>query len=87
MRRTQWKLKEIEKEQDGTYALYYDTPDGSQKVCQHNSSFRGWCSAEQTLHCASTIGASHWLLANCRCLGQMLLGADHRLHAGCRQEQ
>ena len=35
MRRTQWKLKEIEKAQDGTYALYYDTPDGSQKVSQH----------------------------------------------------
>ena len=39
MRRTQWKLKEIEKEQDGTYALYYDTPDGSKKVRQHDSSF------------------------------------------------
>ena len=30
--RTSWKLKEIEKAQDGTYELYYDTPDGSQKV-------------------------------------------------------
>ena len=32
-RRTNWKLKEIEKAKDGTYELYYDTPDGSQKVC------------------------------------------------------
>ena len=30
--RTNWKLKEIAKSQDGTYELYYDTPDGSQKV-------------------------------------------------------
>ncbi|CAL5228570.1 g11727 [Coccomyxa viridis] len=30
--RTNWKLKEIEKAQDGTYNLYYDTPEGSQKV-------------------------------------------------------
>ena len=33
--RTNWKLKEIEKAQDGTYKLYYDTPDGSQKVRVH----------------------------------------------------
>ena len=41
MRRTKWKLKEIEKSQDGTYALYYETPDGSQKVRQHAQAFRG----------------------------------------------
>jgi len=31
--RTKWELKEIAKAQDGTYELYYDTPDGTQKVC------------------------------------------------------
>lgn len=30
--RTEWQLQEIEKTQDGTFSLFYDTPDGGRKV-------------------------------------------------------
>ena len=32
VRRTQWQLQEIEKAQDGTFNLFYNTPDGGRKV-------------------------------------------------------
>lgn len=30
--RLNWKLEEIERAQDGTYTLFYQTPDGGKKV-------------------------------------------------------
>lgn len=67
MCRTQWKLKEIEKAQDGTYALYYDTPDGSQKVGQYKSSFLRLFLSRANFALCLRHHASHLLLANRPC--------------------